>query len=185
MYQDPQIIARKSELGANLVFIALFQQHGLKQTAVALRQIVQDFANHPLRLVDLEHSRCADSFIDELVLRLLVDARVRPAMGAIVFEQYVVAHRIDERPEPFGLAYPVLCVNQCQYSYEGFLPDVIHPFLGTQAPTQFEPDEFTEVGGEMTFGARIAALQAFEVSRVERDELQAGSLPWRGRICPL
>jgi len=71
----------------------------------------------------------------------------------------MVAHGIDERPEPFGLLDPVLCANQRQYSNKGFLRDIFDRFFGTQARTQFELDEFAEVGREMSFGARIAALQ--------------------------
>jgi len=96
-----------------------------------------------------------------------------------VFQQHVVAHGIDERPESFGLPDPVLCADQRKYSDKGFLRDIFDRFFGTQARTQFELDEFAEVGREMSFSARVAALQSFEVRRVECRELHSGSLPER------
>src|SRR5258708_20514425 len=80
-----------------------------------------------------------------------------------------------------GLPYAVLCANQRQYSYKCFLPDIFNRFLGIQTRAQFERDEFAEVGREMLFGAQISALQPFEVRRVERGELQVGSLPGYSR----
>src|SRR5258708_20330035 len=80
-----------------------------------------------------------------------------------------------------GLPYAVLCANQRQYSYKCFLPDIFNRFLGIQTRAQFERDEFAEVGREMLFGAQISALQPFEQRRVERGELQVGSLPGYAR----
>jgi hypothetical protein len=100
-------------------------------------------------------------------------------MSTIVLQQYMVANRIDECSQAFGLFYAVFHANQGQDAHEGFLPDILDRFLGTQSGAQFEPDELAEVGREMLFGARIAALQSFEVGCIERNELQAGSLPGR------
>src|SRR5271167_4935943 len=94
-----------------------------------------------------------------------------------MLEQHVVAHGVYEGPEPFGLPDPVSCANQRQYANKGFLRDIFDRLFGTQSRTQFEPDEFAEVGRKMPFGAHIAALQTLEVQRVECHELHSGSLP--------
>lgn len=174
MQQYAQVVAVYPEVVADLIFVTLLEEDFAEQPAVTLRHLVEDFADfmrHLLVCNSAEHIHVGGW---EVALLFVIE-RIVTGRSAIVLEQYVVAHGIDEGPEAIGL--PDLSVAQGgKDTGESFLAHIFDSLWRVQTGTQFELDQFAEIRDEMFLRPEVSCLKTLNVSFIKRLELQGPPL---------
>ena len=66
-----------------------------------------------------------------------------------MFEQNIVADRVYEGAQPFRLADSTRTPQRSEYPHEGFLANIVDCLGGAQTRSQFELDQFAEIGNKM------------------------------------
>lgn|SRR5579871_364415 len=154
MEQNSQVIAVNAKVAADVVLVALFEEHFAQQAAIALRHFVENLADFLRQLLTGDRPQDIDAEGREVLFLIFVKravARGRPVM----LEQDVVAHRVDKRAEAIGLA-ELSGLQRREYACEGFLSDIFNRLRRMQPGTQFELDKLAEIRDEVLLRPEIA-----------------------------
>ena len=89
-----------------------------------------------------------------------------PRLQTVKLKQDVIAHRVHERTECFGVVDSALA-ERFQNPQEGFLCDIRDRVRGPQARAQLDRQQFGEVRREVALGLRIGLFQTLDIPCVE------------------
>ena len=174
MQQDSEVVAIYAKVTADGIFVTLFQKNFPQKPAIPFRHVVENLLNLFPHL--LGGNGTEDVYIGGGNLRLLfVVEGIGPGSAAIVLEQDIVAHGINEGPEAFGLADLALPQGG-KNTGESLLPNVFNGLRRVQARAQLQLDQFTEIRNEMLLGSEISGVKTLDIRLVKRLELQESPL---------
>src|SRR5439155_19062790 len=103
------------------------------------------------------------------IFLLLIFDRTVAGRGSVVLKQDVVAHGVDERAEAVGLA-EFAVAQRDKNAGESFLANVFDGLRGIYARTQFQLDQFAEIGDKMLLRAEVSFAKTLNVGFVKRLE---------------
>src|SRR5579862_5756359 len=148
MQQHSQVIAVNPEFPAYFILVQLFEENGAQDSPVALRHLIEDFANLLLHLTGSDGAQHVDHRIGEVGLRIIVN-RGSERVCAIVLQQDVIADRVDEGSQTFRLAEAARRPKRSQDARESLLPDILDGLWRLQASAKFELNQFAEISDKM------------------------------------
>src|ERR1700722_16126217 len=105
------------------------------------------------------------------ILLLFIFQRTVAGRGAVVFEQDVVTHGVDEGAEPVRLT-KLSAAQSDENPGKGFLAYVFNRLRRMQPGAKLELDQLTEVRHEMFLRAKVSRTESFDIGFVKRLELQ-------------
>jgi len=125
MEQDSQILPVDAELPADLISIAFIEENCFQQGAVSFRKAKENGANFFLELpgendVDDVSTRCSG------LRRACFIERLAAACGAVMLEENVVAHVVNERPQAFRSAQTLIPAQDIKDPRECFLANIVN-----------------------------------------------------------
>ena len=103
MEQHAEVVAVYAELAADFVAVALVEEDGVEQGAVAGGQVEQDLADFVFDLAGGDDVKGAGAAGYGLGMAFDVE-RIAAAGGAVVFEQNVIADGVDEGAQALRIA---------------------------------------------------------------------------------
>src|SRR5579883_549768 len=164
--EDAQVVAIDAKVAANLVLVALFQEHLAKDAAVAFGQIVKDLAHFLFHLPGRHGTEYVDCRVGNLV-GCLVFKRASAGRSAVLLKQNIVADRIDEGTEPLRLANAFRAAQDREEACKRFLANIFDGLWTTQADTQLQLNQFAEIRNKVFLRAEVAGAKTLQVRRIE------------------
>src|ERR1035437_2300815 len=164
--QNAQILPVHAEFATDFIPITFVKEDGGQKRSIPRRQVEQNLANFGLELAAGDDAEGVSAGGVRLRLPLIVE-RLAAGGRAVMLEENVVTHRVDEGSEARSLAQCAFLAERSQHSGEGLLAHVLNGLRRLELRTQLEVKQRGEIGDEVLLRLKVSSAETFDVTGIE------------------
>ena len=132
MQQYPQVVSVNSVIAANLILVPFLQKNLPQQSPVAFWKQLQDISNLLLGFPGRQLRHDINFARARLLLGRILIHRAITRAGSIMLQKHVVADRVHERSQAFGMENLPVTQRRIK-SDKRLLAHILNGFFGLQA----------------------------------------------------